>query len=243
MLRCPSKTERRPHTTTTTTGHEVGKTGAWSGRRDEDLLVEYAEKETREAFEELVHRYEREMYSYLYRYLRNAELAEDAFQAAFLQVHLKCRQFDPCRRFRPWLYRIATNRAIDLLRQNRRHHAVSLNAGTSDRGSSEGPTDHDILSLRDAGPSEQLEAAEDRQRIRSVVDKFPTRLKGVLDLVMFQGLKYQEAADTLRIPLGSVKSRLHEAIARLRRTFMVPARVDFGDKPGSRRGAVQGVGS
>ena len=243
MSRCPSKTERRPHTTTTTMRHEVGKIGAWSVRRDEDLLVEYAENKTREAFEELVYRYEREMYGYLRRYLRSAELAEDAFQATFLQVHLKCRQFDPCRRFRPWLYQIATNRAIDLMRQNRRHNAVSLNARTSDGGSSEGLTDQDILSFRDAGPSEQLEAAEDRQRIRSVVDKFPTRLKGVLDLVMFQGLKYQEAADTLGIPLSSVKSRMHEAVVRLRGTFMVPARIDSRNNPRSCRGTVQGVGS
>jgi hypothetical protein len=64
MSHCPSKTERRQHTTTTTTTHEVGQIGAWSVRRDEDLLVEYAEKQTQDAFEELVHRYERELYSY-----------------------------------------------------------------------------------------------------------------------------------------------------------------------------------
>ena len=135
MSPCSSKTRCRPHPTTATMAHDVGKVGPWSVWRDEDLLVEYAQKQTREAFEELVHRYKREMYGYLRRYLRSAELAEDAFQATFLRVHLKCRQFDPCRRFRPWLYRIATNRAIDLLRQNRRHKAVSLNAGTLDRGS------------------------------------------------------------------------------------------------------------
>jgi RNA polymerase sigma-70 factor, ECF subfamily len=241
MLRCPSKTKRRPHTMTTTMRPDVAKIGPWSARPDEDLMVEYAEKETREAFEELVHRYEREMHGYLRRYLRNAELAEDAFQAAFLQVHLKCRRFDSSQRFRPWLYRIATNGAIDLMRQNRRHNAVSLNAGTSDWDSSEGLTDHDIVGSREAGPSEQLEAAEDRQRIRSAVDKFPSRLKGVLDLVMFRGLRYQEAADTLRIPLGSVKSRMHEAVVRLRRTFLVPARVDSRDNPGSSRGVVQRV--
>ena len=103
--------------------------------------------------------------------------------------------------------------------------------------------DQDILRFRNVGPSEQLEAAEDRQRIRSAVDKCPTRLKGVLELVMFQGLKYQEAADTLGIPLGSVKSRMHEAVVRLRRTFMVPARVDSRDNPRLCRGGVQGVGS
>jgi RNA polymerase sigma-70 factor (ECF subfamily) len=212
-------------------------------RRDEELMLEYAETKSQLVFEELVRRFERELYSYLRSYLGDAHLAEDAFQATFLQLHLKCHQFAPDRRLRPWLYTIASNQAIDLLRRNRRQKAVSLNAGTSDRDSSEGLTDQDILSFRDAGPSEQLEAAEDRQRIRAVVDKFPTRLKGVLDLVMFQGLKYQEAADTLRIPLGSVKSRLHDAVVRLRRTFMVPAQVDSRDTPGSCRGAVQGVGS
>jgi RNA polymerase sigma-70 factor, ECF subfamily len=200
--------------------------------------MEYVEKKTREAFEELVHRYEHEMFIYFRRYLRSAELAEDAFQATFLQVHLKCRQFDPARRFRPWLYSIATNRAIDLLRQNRRHNAVSLNAGTSDQDSSEWLTEQDILSFRDAAPNEQLEATEDRQQIRSAVDKCPTRLKGVLELVMFQGLKYQEAADTLGIPLGSVKSRMHEALVRLRRTFRVSVRVDSRGNPGPCRRAV-----
>jgi len=221
--------------------HEVGRTGAWSVWRDEDLLVEYAEKETREAFEELVHRYEHKMYSYLHRYLRSAELAEDAAQATFLQVHLKCRNFDPRRRFQPWLYRIATNRAIDLLRRNRRHNAVSLNAGTSERGSGEGLTDRNILSFRDADPSEQSEAAEDRRRIRSALDKCSTRFKGVLELVMFQRLTYQQAADTLGIPLGTVKSRMHEAVVRLHRTFTVPVRLDSRDNPGACHGAVQGV--
>jgi RNA polymerase sigma-70 factor (ECF subfamily) len=220
---------------------EIGQIGAWSVRRDEDLLAEYVEKETREAFEELVHRYDRKIHSYLNRYLRNAELAEDAFQATFLQVHLKCRDFDPRRRFQPWLYRIATNHAIDLLRRNRRHNAVSLNTGTSDRGSSEGLTDQNILSFRDADPSEQSEAAEDRRRIRSALDKCPTRLKGVLELVMFQGLSYRQAADKLGIPLGTVKSRMHGAVARLRSTFMPPARVDSRDNPGPCRGDVQEV--
>ena len=70
MTRCPDETERRPHPTTTTTRREVGKPGAWSVRRDEDLLAEYVAKGAQEAFEELIHRYEHEMYSYLRRYLR-----------------------------------------------------------------------------------------------------------------------------------------------------------------------------
>jgi RNA polymerase sigma-70 factor, ECF subfamily len=236
MASFPSKTRRSPHTATTAMARDVGTIGPWSERRDEELLVEYAEAKTREAFEELVHRYERELYGYLRRYLGSADLAEDVFQATFLQVHLNCRDFDPCRKFRPWLYRIATTRAIDLLRRDRRHKAVSLNAEASDIESGKEPLSREILDFRDAGPSRQLEEAEDRQRIRSAVDKFPLRLKDVLVLVMFQGLKYQEAADALGIPLGSVKSRLHEAVVRLRKQFAVPTRVVSPNNPGSCRG-------
>src|SRR5262245_20620765 len=93
---------------------------------DEQLLIDYCQTGDRQLFSELVHRYERELYSYLRRYLGSAEMAEDAFQAAFLQIHLKRDQFEPGRKFRPWLYTIATNQAIDAQRRNRRHKMVSL---------------------------------------------------------------------------------------------------------------------
>ena len=73
---------------------------------DEDLLLQYRETGDRELYAQLVYRYERELFSYLRRYLGNAEMAEDVFQTAFLQVHLKCEQFEAGRRFRPWLYTI-----------------------------------------------------------------------------------------------------------------------------------------
>src|SRR6187200_1836026 len=93
---------------------------------DEALLLAYRDHADRLAFSELVRRYERELYSYLRRYLGDAAAAEDAFQATFLQVHLKCDKFEPDRKVRPWLYTIATNQAIDLQRRGKRHRLVSL---------------------------------------------------------------------------------------------------------------------
>src|SRR6187401_2378293 len=72
-----------------------------SSLTDEELLLAYRDGGGSELFSELVHRYERELYSYLRRYLGDAEMAEDAFQAAFLQIHLKCQQYEPGRAFRP----------------------------------------------------------------------------------------------------------------------------------------------
>lgn len=97
-----------------------------SSAADEDLIRQYQQSGDRGLFEVLMRRYQRELYSYLRRYLGDAEMAEDAFQGTFLQVHLKCDQFDAERRFRPWLYAIATNQAIDVQRRNKRHRMASL---------------------------------------------------------------------------------------------------------------------
>ena len=82
-------------------------------RTDEELLCDFRDNGNRNAFEQLVLRYEREMYNYLRNYLGDAQLAEDVFQNTFLQIHLKSDQFQTGRKFRPWLYTIATSRAID----------------------------------------------------------------------------------------------------------------------------------
>ncbi|MEP6170400.1 MAG: sigma-70 family RNA polymerase sigma factor, partial [Rhodopirellula bahusiensis] len=107
---------------------------------DEQLVAKYRTSGRRDIYETLMRRYEREIYAYLRRYIGNAEMAEDAFQGTFLQVHLKCNQFDLTRRFRPWLYAIATNQAIDVQRRNKRHRMVSLDRPASgqedDRGGS-----------------------------------------------------------------------------------------------------------
>src|SRR5271168_1722475 len=104
---------------------------------DEQLLAEYRQQGDRQAFAQLVHRYERELFSYLRRYLGDAEMAEDAFQATFLQVHRKCDQFEEGRRFRPWLYTIATNQAIDAQRRNKRHRNLSLDRNPKGEGRDE----------------------------------------------------------------------------------------------------------
>src|SRR5438876_3235578 len=78
------------------------------------------------AFGVLVRRYERELYGYLRRYLGDASLADDVFQNTFLQLYTKIATYERGRPVRPWLYTIATHQAIDALRRNNRHTALSL---------------------------------------------------------------------------------------------------------------------
>jgi RNA polymerase sigma-70 factor, ECF subfamily len=195
----------------------------WLGRNeapdsqvsDEELFAKYREQGDRDAFTALVHRYERELYSYLRRYLGDASMAEDAFQGTFLQVHLKGDQFEAGRRFRPWLYTIATNQAIDAQRRNKRHRGISL-----DRTSKNDESDNlgalvDLLVSKEPNPEQRLDSAQRREWIEQALEQLPAALREVVNLVYYQGLKYREAADVLGIPVGTVKSRLHAAILKL----------------------------
>lgn len=182
---------------------------------DEELLSAYRDFADRLAFNELVHRYERELYSYLRRYLGDASMAEDTFQATFLQVHLKCDQFDQGRKFRPWLYTIATNQAIDSQRRNKRHRSVSLDRNTRRDGHDDLGSLMDLLVSKEPGPDDQAAATQQTDWIRGAVEALPDGLREAVNLVYYQGLKYREAADILNIPVGTVKSRLHSAILKL----------------------------
>ena len=192
------------------------------GQTDEDLLRRFRVDDDTVAFESLVHRYEQELFSYLRRYCGNAEMAEDVFQATFLQVYLKKENFEDGRRFRPWLYTIATNQAIDAQRRNRRHRMVSIDQranGDDDVGALV-----EMLAGRDQPPDDRMADEESREWVRSAVADLPESLKDTVLLVYHQGMKYREAADVLGIPVGTVKSRLHAALLKLNESWQASGR-------------------
>jgi RNA polymerase sigma-70 factor (ECF subfamily) len=185
---------------------------------DEELLAQFRRGRS-EAFGQLVRRYERELYGYLRRYLGDASLAEDVFQNTFLQVYVKSGQYEAGRPVRPWLYTIATNQAIDALRRNGRHQAVSLDEPRADAGEGELARLMEMLQSRGPSPVESASAAERREQVRASVERLPDFLKQVLILAYYQGLKYREIADILGIPVGTVKSRLHAALVKLQEAW------------------------
>lgn len=208
-------------------GKGTGVAGKWSGVRDarvestdEDLLQRFCTSDDPQAYESLVQRYEQELFGYLRRYLGNAEMAEDVFQATFLQVYLKRDRFEQGRRFRPWLYTIATNQAIDAQRRNRRHRMASLDQNATE---DDGGGLMEILSAEGPTAIEHLEEEEAKAWVRGAVDNLPENLRVALVLVYHQGMKYREAADVLGIPVGTVKSRLHAALAKLNQAWVTTA--------------------
>ena len=194
---------------------KVAQTTPQSDVSDESLVAQYRQSGDRGLFETLMRRYEREIYSYLRRYIGNAEMAEDAFQGTFLQVHLKCHQFDPARRFRPWLYAIATNQAIDVQRRNKRHRMVSLDRSSSGEKDDRSTSWSEKLIGDSPDPHRAASDQENSRWIHESVASLGESMQQVIQLVYYQGLKYREAAEVLGIPVGTVKSRLHAAVQRL----------------------------
>jgi RNA polymerase sigma-70 factor (ECF subfamily) len=185
---------------------------------DEELLTRFCKGQT-EAFGALVRRYERELYGYLRRYLGDASLAEDVFQNTFLQVYVKSGQYEAGRPVRPWLYTIATNQAIDALRRNGRHQALSLDQQREELADGELSSLVETLESSAPGPLDAAQGQERNEKIRASVDRLPDFLRQVLLLAYYQGLKYREIADILGIPVGTVKSRLHAALVKLQEAW------------------------
>lgn len=180
-------------------------------RTDEQLLDDYRHGD-KSSFASLVNRYQRELYHFLVRFLGNRASAEDVFQETFLQVHQSADQFDPQRRFRPWLFTIAANKARDLIRSQARRPANPLQATISPNDEESGEF-IDLMSSTAELPGEPMEKQELQRQVQETVTTMPEHLREILLLSYFHQFPYRQISEILDIPLGTVKSRLHAAVA------------------------------
>lgn len=168
----------------------------------DDVLVERCRNGDREAFAALVVRYQRPVYNAAWWVLRNVEDASDVAQNVFLKVAERLDDYDPQYRFFSWIYRIAVNESLSMLR--RKGHEEPLD----DEVDVAGPDGDD--------PERRAGDAELSARIRSVVMSMATNDRTVLMLRHFSDLSYQEIGQVLDLDEKTVKSRLFEARQRLR---------------------------
>jgi RNA polymerase sigma-70 factor (ECF subfamily) len=180
-------------------------------RTDEQLLAEYRQGD-RNAFTQLMSRYQRELYHFLVRFLGDRAAAEDVFQETFLQVHQSADQFDLSRRFRPWLFTIAANKARDLIRSQARRPTNPLQASISP-GDEESGEFIDLMQSTAAMPDDPMQREELQELVKKTVLQMPEHLREILLLSYFHQFPYKQIGDILDIPLGTVKSRLHAAVA------------------------------
>lgn len=175
----------------------------------ERSLVEAAKAGDQEAFAQLVARHEKRVYTLALRMLSNPHDAEDAAQEAFLSAWRGLKGFQMESSFSTWLYRLAANQCIDVLRrEKRRVRAVSMDE--------DGETG--VFQVPDPapGPQEQAEAGELRERLRRCMAALSREHRQILTLREVGGLSYEEIGQALSLEPGTVKSRMARARLRLK---------------------------
>jgi RNA polymerase sigma-70 factor, ECF subfamily len=191
---------------------------------DAELFARYAAGEET-AFREIVSRYKNGLYAFLRHFLNQQDLIEDVFQETFIQLFTSRESFDTERPLRPWLFTIAANKAKDALRKQQRTPTATI--GTL-ADSQEMSFDDvlDTLTSDDTMPYEELEDGEIASQVRQVIADMPENLREILILAYFNKFSYKQMARILSIPIGTVKSRLHTAVAR----FVKEWKAAFGSK-------------
>jgi RNA polymerase sigma-70 factor, ECF subfamily len=169
---------------------------------DVDLIIRAGEGDHR-AFTELVHMYERTVFSFAFKVCRDRAKAEEVLQDTFVNVYRKLNQFDGKSKFGTWLYSIVTN---NCLMKNRQRKIDESSVPVEDMFDSE-----PLLISHNENPLNILMSEELRQHLDRAILKLPVDYRLVFVLRDIEGLTAQEAADILKISISAVKSRLHRA--------------------------------
>ena len=164
-------------------------------------LVGLALRGNPDAFATLVERYDRAVYHLAYRTLHDVEEARDATQEAFFKAFRSLRTFKPGAKFSTWIFAIAYHACCDRLNRRKRY----TNEEMPDRADP-GP-----------GPEQQAIALDEAARLRAAIDALPEKYRTVITLYHLQGKQYEEIAEVLDLPMGTVKTHLFRAKEQLRR--------------------------
>ena len=175
---------------------------------DHRLIAECLNGDTL-AFGELIRRYQDRLFNTVYRLLGSIEDAQDVVQDTFLNAYRSLDSFKGDAEFFTWLYRIAWNTAASLKRKQKA--ALSLHAGRNGQGAID-PLD----SSESNQPGHALEKAEQENRVQQALNRLSPEHRAVLILKEMEGQRYEDIADILQVPVGTIRSRLHRARMELR---------------------------
>ena len=171
----------------------------------ESQLVARAQDGELPAFEELVRRYEREVYGLACRIVSDSEEAKDLTQQAFLQAFVHIKSFRQDAKFRTWLFRIAINQCYNFLKTRKKFGD---------------PVDmDDMILVGNESPESDLVSHEDHQRLYAALEKLPAKQRAVITLKVEQGLSYQEISQVLGGTAGAARVNYCQALKTLKKYF------------------------
>ena len=174
---------------------------------DEELIAQF-QAGNENAYLEIVDRFKDRLFAFIYRFVGDEDLAEDLVQDTLIKVYTHRHAYREIARFSTWIYTIAGNLARTELRKRKRRATFSMSAlGLGER-------EYELPS-EDFAPSKTLEGEQTEKYIRMALAKLPLHFRTVIILRDVQELSYEEISKIMKIPLGTVKSRVNRARLRL----------------------------
>jgi RNA polymerase sigma-70 factor (ECF subfamily) len=180
----------------------------FSNKAQKDFeLIDLAVKGDEPAYAELMNRYRNSVYFMLLKMVKNADDAEDLTIEAFTKAFRNLKKFKKEYTFSTWLFRIATNNCIDFIRKKKLETTSIHSSYKNDNGEAM------MMEVRDQTPTPQEEAikAQKAELVRHFVEMLPAKYRRLVELRYFDELSYEEIAEELEAPLGTVKAQLHRA--------------------------------
>jgi RNA polymerase sigma-70 factor (ECF subfamily) len=183
--------------------------GRFSSKALEDFrLIDMAVGGDDKAYAKLLQRYKRPVYHVILKMVRNVDDAEDLTMESFSKAFRSLHRFKKDFTFSTWLFRIATNNTIDHIRKKKINTLSIENTYTDDGG---GAVSIDIEDNQNLNPQDETIRAQKEEIMNVIVNMLPTKYQKLVRLRYFHELSYEEIADELEAPLGTVKAQLHRA--------------------------------
>lgn len=191
-------------------------------RLDSELLIRLREGDE-SAFDRIVSHYERRLIGYFFSLSGDRHLSEDCAQEVFIRLYRARESYSPDAALATFLFRIAKNYWIDVYRSRKvRPEERALDVRTNENDyESTGASLGDRLAAEIEPPEGRMSHQEDLAQLQAAMAQLPQIQQSVLALAGGQGMKYEQVAEVLGIPIGTVKSRVHAAVQNLRR-LMAP---------------------
>jgi RNA polymerase sigma-70 factor, ECF subfamily len=181
-------------------------------QKDNELIKDFLQG-NEEAFEELVGHYEKKVFSLCFHYAGNQEDALDLAQETFIRIYRFLPQFRFDAAFSTWVYRLTVNTCLDFLRKQKQSRAFSLDAPLQ---TEDGDLSRELADDLKYSPGEELAKKELRAEIRTALFQLPAEQRMPIILKEFQEMSYEEIARVLKIPVGTVRSRISRGRLKLK---------------------------
>lgn len=178
-------------------------------------LVTRAQQGSEKAYRELLGRFQRPVFSIIYRMIRDREQAEDLAQETFVRVFNNIDRYDPRYKFSSWIFKIATNLTIDHIRR-KELDTVSIDGSRNAVTAEQIEATSITIASPDENPEELLEAKQLGEEIESAIGRLRPEYRAAILLRHVDGREYQEIAEILSLPLGTVKTYIHRGRNELR---------------------------